>query len=120
MRFLLLFLLSITSGVTFAQDYPTRPVRMIEPFGAGGGPHSPNHTCHWPETGFGDVGRITNDKSASGHQSLRLLLTRAHPPTRAHRSQKMQYPIVKSASHRKSVDHCKRIYQNLYGPRRGI
>ena len=38
MRFLLLFLLSITSGVTFAQDYPTRPVRMIEPFGAGGGP----------------------------------------------------------------------------------
>ena len=38
MRFLLLFLLSITNGVTFAQDYPTRPVRMIEPFGAGGGP----------------------------------------------------------------------------------
>ncbi len=38
MRFLLLFLLSITSGVTFTQDYPTRPVRMIEPFGAGGGP----------------------------------------------------------------------------------
>jgi hypothetical protein len=36
MRFLLLFLLPITSGVTFAQDYPTRPVRMIEPFGAGG------------------------------------------------------------------------------------
>ena len=33
MRFLLLFLLSITNGVTFAQDYPTRPVRMIEPFG---------------------------------------------------------------------------------------
>jgi tripartite-type tricarboxylate transporter receptor subunit TctC len=34
----LLFLLSITSAVTFAQDYPTKPVRMIEPFGAGGGP----------------------------------------------------------------------------------
>ena len=38
MRSLLLFLLSIVSGVTFAQDYPARPVRMIEPFGAGGGP----------------------------------------------------------------------------------
>jgi len=38
MRFLLLFLLSITNGVTFLQDYPTRPVRMVEPFGAGGGP----------------------------------------------------------------------------------
>ena len=38
MRFLLLFLLSVTSGVMFAQDYPTRPVRIIEPFGAGGGP----------------------------------------------------------------------------------
>jgi len=38
MRFLLLFLLFMTSGVTFAQDYPTRPVRIIEPFGAGGGP----------------------------------------------------------------------------------
>jgi len=38
MGFLLLFLLSITSGMTFAQDYPTRPVRVIEPFGAGGGP----------------------------------------------------------------------------------
>lgn len=38
MRFLLLFLLSITNGVTFAQDYPTGPVRIIEPFGAGGGP----------------------------------------------------------------------------------
>lgn len=37
MRFLLLFLLSITNGLTFAQYYPTRPVRMIEPFGAGGG-----------------------------------------------------------------------------------
>jgi tripartite-type tricarboxylate transporter receptor subunit TctC len=36
MRFLLLFLLSITNGVTFAEAYPTRPVRMIEPFGAGG------------------------------------------------------------------------------------
>lgn len=34
---LLLFLLSITSAVTFAQDYPTKPVRLIEPFGAGGG-----------------------------------------------------------------------------------
>ena len=38
MIFLLLFLLSITNCVTFAQDYPTRPVRIIEPFGAGGGP----------------------------------------------------------------------------------
>jgi len=38
MRFLLLFLLCITRGVTFAQDYPTRAVRIIEPFGAGGGP----------------------------------------------------------------------------------
>ena len=38
MRLLLLFLLSITNGLTFAQDYPTRPVRIIEPFGAGGGP----------------------------------------------------------------------------------
>ncbi len=34
----MLFLLSITTGLTFAQDYPTKPVRMIEPFGAGGGP----------------------------------------------------------------------------------
>src|SRR5450432_1582781 len=38
MRLLLVFLLSITCGMTFAQNYPTRPVRMIEPFGAGGGP----------------------------------------------------------------------------------
>ena len=38
MRLLVLFLLSITSGLTFAQDYPTKPVRIIEPFGAGGGP----------------------------------------------------------------------------------
>jgi tripartite-type tricarboxylate transporter receptor subunit TctC len=38
MRFLLLFVLFITNGVTVAQDYPTRPVRIIEPFGAGGGP----------------------------------------------------------------------------------
>jgi tripartite-type tricarboxylate transporter receptor subunit TctC len=38
MRLLLLFLLSITSGITFAQDYPVRPVRIIEPFGPGGGP----------------------------------------------------------------------------------
>jgi len=38
MRVLFLLLLSITSAVTFAQDYPTKPVRMIEPFGAGGGP----------------------------------------------------------------------------------
>jgi tripartite-type tricarboxylate transporter receptor subunit TctC len=34
----LLFLLLITSAATLAQDYPTKPVRMIEPFGAGGGP----------------------------------------------------------------------------------
>jgi tripartite-type tricarboxylate transporter receptor subunit TctC len=39
MRFLLLlFLLCVTNAVTFAQDYPTKPVRIIEPFGAGGGP----------------------------------------------------------------------------------
>src|SRR5579864_2552761 len=38
MRVLFLLLLSITSAVTFAQDYPTKPVRMIEPFGVGGGP----------------------------------------------------------------------------------
>ena len=29
---------SIASAVALAQDYPTKPVRMIEPFGAGGGP----------------------------------------------------------------------------------
>jgi len=29
---------SITSAVTLAQDYPSKPVRLIEPFGAGGGP----------------------------------------------------------------------------------
>jgi len=38
MRVLFLLLLSITGAATFAQDYPTKPVRMIEPFGAGGGP----------------------------------------------------------------------------------
>ena len=38
MRLLVLFLLLITNGLTFAQDYPTKPVRIIEPFGAGGGP----------------------------------------------------------------------------------
>jgi tripartite-type tricarboxylate transporter receptor subunit TctC len=38
MRVLFLLLLSIASTVAFAQDYPTKPVRMIEPFGAGGGP----------------------------------------------------------------------------------
>src|SRR5579862_7900406 len=38
MRVLLPFLLSITSVVMLAQDYPNRPVRLIEPFGAGGGP----------------------------------------------------------------------------------
>jgi tripartite-type tricarboxylate transporter receptor subunit TctC len=37
MRVPLLLLLSITSTVTFAQGYPTKPVRMVEPFGAGGG-----------------------------------------------------------------------------------
>jgi tripartite-type tricarboxylate transporter receptor subunit TctC len=37
-RFLLLFLLATMSSATLAQDYPTKPVRMIEPFGAGGGP----------------------------------------------------------------------------------
>ncbi|HTT20096.1 MAG TPA: tripartite tricarboxylate transporter substrate-binding protein [Candidatus Sulfotelmatobacter sp.] len=32
-----LFFLSIKSAAMFTQEYPTRPVRMIEPFGAGGG-----------------------------------------------------------------------------------
>ena len=38
MRVPLLFLLSITSALALAQDYPNKPVHMIEPFGAGGGP----------------------------------------------------------------------------------
>jgi tripartite-type tricarboxylate transporter receptor subunit TctC len=38
MRVLLLFFLSITSAVMLAQNYPTKPVRIIEPFGASGGP----------------------------------------------------------------------------------
>jgi len=39
MRFLsLLFLLSAANVAGVAQDYPTKPVRIIEPFGAGGGP----------------------------------------------------------------------------------
>jgi len=38
MKVLLLFSLSIASTVMFAQDYPTKPVRIVEPFGAGGGP----------------------------------------------------------------------------------
>ena len=38
MRLLVLFLISITNGVMFAQDYPTKAVRILEPFGAGGGP----------------------------------------------------------------------------------
>jgi len=33
-----LFLLSITGATMFAQEYPTKAVRVIEPFGAGGGP----------------------------------------------------------------------------------
>src|ERR1700736_2011011 len=37
MKVPLLFLYLITSVVTFAQNYPAKPVRMIEPFGAGGG-----------------------------------------------------------------------------------
>jgi tripartite-type tricarboxylate transporter receptor subunit TctC len=38
MRLLLpLFFLSVTGAAMFAQEYPTKPVRMIEPFGAGGG-----------------------------------------------------------------------------------
>jgi tripartite-type tricarboxylate transporter receptor subunit TctC len=37
MKALMLFLLSIWAGVAFAQGYPTRPVHMVEPFGAGGG-----------------------------------------------------------------------------------
>jgi tripartite-type tricarboxylate transporter receptor subunit TctC len=38
MRAFLLFLLSIAGVVTFAQVYPVKAVRMIEPFGAGSGP----------------------------------------------------------------------------------
>jgi tripartite-type tricarboxylate transporter receptor subunit TctC len=38
MRILPLFFLSIMSAVAVAQEYPTKPVRMVEPFGAGGGP----------------------------------------------------------------------------------
>lgn len=39
MRLLLpLFFLSITGAAMFAQEYPAKPVRIIEPFGAGGGP----------------------------------------------------------------------------------
>ena len=38
MRLLVLLLLSITNGLTFTQGYPTKPVRIIEPFGVGGGP----------------------------------------------------------------------------------
>lgn len=39
MRFLsLLFLFSVPNVVSVPQDYPTKPVRIIEPFGAGGGP----------------------------------------------------------------------------------
>jgi len=38
MRVLLLFLLSVMSGVILAQDSPTKSVRIVEPFGAGGGP----------------------------------------------------------------------------------
>src|SRR5579863_5915286 len=38
MRVLLLFLLSVMSAVMLAQDYPTKSVRIVEPFGAGGGP----------------------------------------------------------------------------------
>ncbi len=34
---MLLFLLSTVSAVALAQEYPTKPVRVIEPFGAGGG-----------------------------------------------------------------------------------
>jgi tripartite-type tricarboxylate transporter receptor subunit TctC len=38
MRLLLpLFLLSITAAALLAQEYPTKPVRLIEPFGTGGG-----------------------------------------------------------------------------------
>lgn len=39
MKFLLLlFVLSAANAVSVAQEYPTKPVRVIEPFGAGGGP----------------------------------------------------------------------------------
>jgi tripartite-type tricarboxylate transporter receptor subunit TctC len=38
MKVAFLFLLSVTSAVMLAQDYPTKRVRLIEPFGAGGGP----------------------------------------------------------------------------------
>ena len=38
MRLLLLFLLSVMSAVMLPQDYPTKSVRIVEPFGTGGGP----------------------------------------------------------------------------------
>ena len=44
LRILLPFLLSITSAVAFTQQYPTKPVRLIDPFGAGGGPNVLAHT----------------------------------------------------------------------------
>jgi tripartite-type tricarboxylate transporter receptor subunit TctC len=37
MRVLPLLFVSIASAAMFAQEYPTKPVRVIEPFGAGGG-----------------------------------------------------------------------------------
>ena len=37
-RIVLGFVCSLTLMLQSSQDYPTKPVRMIEPFGAGGGP----------------------------------------------------------------------------------
>ena len=37
-RMVLGFVFSLAVMLQTSQDYPTKPVRLIEPFGAGGGP----------------------------------------------------------------------------------
>ena len=37
-RIALRFVFSLTAILQVSQDYPSKPVRMVEPFGAGGGP----------------------------------------------------------------------------------